>query len=150
MFFDGLCMNQKKHIKNLSLPICFGLANSAVLIACFLILALVEKQSNPVYSFFNAIISSLAIYETVRVAKLQNLTDFSYTEGFKTGIIAGFVGTICFAAFFLIYATEINLDFIYQLLETMNGGFNSNVGMVAFVVAIMGFATSVVSALTVM
>lgn len=137
-------------MKNLSLPIRFGLVHSAVLIAYFLILALLEKHTNPVYSFVNAIISGLAIYEVIRVAKLQSANGFSYSEGFKAGIITGFIGTIGFTIFFLLYATEIDLDFIPALLETMNGGFNSNVGMVAFVVAIMGFATSVVSALTVM
>ena len=52
--------------------------------------------------------------------------------------------------FFLLYSTEINVHFLAQLLKSMNGGFDINDGMVTFIVAIMGFATTVVTTLTVM
>lgn len=137
-------------MKNISLPIRFGLVTSAVLIAYFLVLALVDKHTNPAFSFFNALITGLGIYEAVRLRKLQNFSDFSYGEGFKTGIITGAVATIVFTIFFLFYATEINSGFLDELLRTVNGGFNADIGMVTFVVAIMGFATTVVASLTVM
>ncbi|WP_136480427.1 DUF4199 domain-containing protein [Cognatitamlana onchidii] len=137
-------------MKKLSLPIRFGLVTSAVLIAYFLVLALVDKHINPAFSFVNALITGLGVYEAVRLSKLENPASFSYTEGFKTGLVTGFVATIVFTAFFLFYATEVNAEFLPQLLETVNGHFNADIGMVAFVVAIMGFATSVVASLTVM
>ncbi len=137
-------------MKNISLPIRFGLVTSAVLIAYFLVLALVDKHTNPAFSFFNALITGLGIYEAVRLRKLQNFSDFSYGEGFKTGIVTGAVATIVFTIFFLFYATEINSGFLDELLRTVNGGFNADIGMVTFVVAIMGFATTVVASLTVM
>lgn len=137
-------------MKNISLPIRFGLVTSAVLIAYFLVLALVGKHTNPAFSFFNALITGLGIYEAVRFKKLENFSDFSYGEGFKTGIVTGAVATIVFTIFFLFYATEINSGFLDELLRTVNGGFNADIGMVTFVVAIMGFATTVVASLTVM
>ena len=78
-------------MKNLSLPIRFGLVTSAVLIAYFLVLSLVDKHTNPAFSFVNAIITGIGIYEAIRLSKLENLDNFSYGEGFKTGIITGFV-----------------------------------------------------------
>ncbi|NJX15323.1 DUF4199 domain-containing protein [Tamlana crocina] len=137
-------------MKNISLPIRFGLVTSAVLIAYFLVLALVDKHTNPAFSFFNALITGLGIYEAVRFKKIENFNSFSYAEGFKTAIITGAVATIVFTVFFLLYATEINSGFLHELLRTVNGGFNADIGMVTFVVAIMGFATTVVAALTVM
>ena len=58
-------------MKTLSLPIRFGLVTSAVLIAYFLILALFNKHTNPVFSFFNAVITVFGIYEAVRLKKLK-------------------------------------------------------------------------------
>ncbi|WP_339893040.1 DUF4199 domain-containing protein [uncultured Algibacter sp.] len=137
-------------MKNLSLPIRFGLVTSAVLIAYFLVLSLVDKHTNPAFSFVNAIITGIGIYEAIRLSKLENLDNFSYGEGFKTGIITGFVATIIFTIFFLFYATEVNSAFLSELLQKIKGGFNADIGMVTFVVAVMGLATTVVSSLTVM
>ncbi|MCF7559828.1 DUF4199 domain-containing protein [Sabulilitoribacter multivorans] len=137
-------------MKKISLPIRFGLVTSAVLIAYFLVLALFHKHTNPAFSFFNAFITAFGIFEAVRLKKLENTNDFSYGEGFKTGVITGFVATIVFTIFFLFYATEINIDFLPELLHTFKGSFDVDIGMVTFVVAIMGFSTTVVSALTVM
>ena len=137
-------------MKNLSLPIRFGLVTSAVLIAYFLLLAMVGKHTNPAFSFVNAIITGFGIYEAIRISKLENSESFSYGEGFKTGIITGFVATIVFTVFFLFYATEINNAFLSELLQKMKGSFNVGIGTVTFVVAIMGLATTVVASLTVM
>lgn len=137
-------------MKNLVLPIRFGLVTSAVLIAYFLVLSLFDKHTNPAFSLVNAAITLFGIYEAIKVSKLQYPKEFSYGEGFKTGVVTGAVATIVFTAFFLLYATEINADFLPVLLEKMNWGFKSHIGIIVFIVAIMGFSTSIVSSLTVM
>lgn len=137
-------------MKKISLPIRFGLVTSAVLIAYFLILSMFNKHINPAFSFFNAVITAFGVYEAVRLSKLQNIAGFSYTEGFKIGLITGFTATIFFTAFFLFYATEVNPSFLSDLLASFNGQFLVDIGMVTFIVAVMGFATTVVSTLTVM
>ncbi|MGK0254012.1 MAG: hypothetical protein ACI9OE_001498 [Mariniflexile sp.] len=137
-------------MKKISLPIRFGLVTSAVLIAYFLVLALFNKHINPAFSFFNALITAFGIFEAVKLSKLENLEAFSYGEGFKTGIITGFVATLSFTFFFLFYATEFNTTFLPELLHTIHGAFNADVGMVTFVVLIMGLATTVIATLTVM
>lgn len=137
-------------MKKISLPIRFGLVTSAVLIAYFLILSLFDKHINPAFSFFNAIITGFGIYEAVRLSKLQLPNSFSYTEGFKTGIITGFVATILFTFFFLFYTTEVDSNFLSNLMQTLNGKFDVDIGMITFIVAVMGLATSVVATLSVM
>jgi hypothetical protein len=65
-------------------------------------------------------------------------------------VATGFVSTIVFTSFFLLYATEINPYYLPELLDNMHWGFKSHVGLISFIVAIMGFCTSLVSSLTVM
>lgn len=137
-------------MKTLSIPIRFGLITSVVLMAYFLILALFDQHTNPAFSFFNAVITVFGIYEAVRLKKLKEAESFSYGDGFKTGIVTGFVATLFFTIFFLFYATEVNPEFLSGLLEKLGGVFTIGIGMVTFIVAIMGFATSVISTLTVM
>ncbi|GAA3633554.1 DUF4199 domain-containing protein [Flavivirga jejuensis] len=137
-------------MKKTSLSIRFGLFTSAMLIIYFLILSIFNKHTNPAFSFFNAVITAFGVCEAVRLKKLENPEVFTYGEGFKTGIITGFIATLVFTVFFLFYVTEINLDFLPELLKTIKGGFNVDIGMLTFVVAVMGLATTVVSVLTVM
>lgn len=137
-------------MKNLSLPMSFGLVISAVLVAYFLVLASVDKHTNPALSVVNALITGLGIYEAIRVSKLENLESFTCGSAFKTGLITGSVATFNFTVFFLFYATEVNPIFLSLLLEKLHGGFNADIGMLTFVVAVMGVVTTVVSSLIVM
>lgn len=137
-------------MKSLSLPIRFGLVTSAVLIAYFLVLSLFNNHIHPAFSFFNAVITTLGIFEVIRYKKIQNYNDFSYGEGFKTGIITGFIASFLFTLFFLFYATEININFLPDMLHEIKNGFNVDIGMVSFVVFIMGLATTVIATFTVM
>lgn len=137
-------------MKNITSTLRFGLVTSAVLIAYFLLLSLFNLHTNPAFSFFNAVITAFGIYEVIRIYKLKNPNSFSYSEGFKSGMITGAIATIIFTIFFLIYSTEIDSEFLPELLNAMNGSFNINAGLITFIVAIMGFATTVVSTLTVM
>tara|TARA_R110002050_G_scaffold99806_4_gene206829 strand:+ start:6512 stop:6955 length:444 start_codon:yes stop_codon:yes gene_type:complete len=132
------------------LPVRYGLVTSAVLIAYFLVLAMFNKHVNPLFSFLNAAITTFGIYEAIRIFKLEQGEAFTYTSGFTTGLVTGATATIAFTVFFLFYSTEVNQDFLPQLLRYMKGGFDINNGMVTFIVAIMGFATTVVATLTVM
>lgn len=132
------------------LPIRYGVAITGILIAYFLFLALFGLHTNPVYSFFNAVITAFGIFGAIKVYKLEQGKEFTYYKGFTIGIITGFIATILFTAFFLIYATEINPDFLVSLLEVFKRDYEVKIGLVAFVVALMGLATTVVVTLTCM
>lgn len=131
-------------MKNITLPIRFGLVISASLIAYFLFLALFNLHTKPIFSLGNGLITAFGIHEVIKYYKLQTGKRFTYANGFKQGIISGFVATLIFTTFFLLYSTEINALFLSQLLEVFEGQYNVGVGMVTFVVAIMGFSTTVV------
>ena len=74
----------------------------------------------------------------------------NYSGGFTVGLISGFVSTLIFTIFFLFYSTELKLGFVDELLAPFKEDSNIGVGIVSFVVAIMGFATTVVLTLTFM
>ena len=137
-------------MKNFALPIRFGIVLGALLISFFLVLSLFGLHTHPAYSIGNSIIVGFGIFETIRYYKLEQSNAFSYSGGFTVGIVAGFLATLMFTVFFLLYTTEINSDFLLNLLSVFKGDYNVSVGLVTFVVAIMGFATTVVLTLTCM
>ena len=137
-------------MKNLSLIIKYGVYTSIALIAYFLMLSLFNLHINPTFSFFNAFITAFGIYELVRVYKLKASDTFTYGEGISAGVITGSIATILFTIFFLIYSTEISTGFLSALLNTLPGTFDINAGLITFIIATMGFATTLVSSLTVM
>lgn len=137
-------------MKNTTLPIRFGIAISAALIAYFLLLALFNLHTRPLFSLFNGIITGFGIYTAIKYYKMEQGLDFRYSKGFTIGILTGFIATILFSVFFLLYATEINPGFLEELITVFRQDYNVHIGLVTFVVAIMGFATTVVITLTCM
>ncbi|NNE32270.1 MAG: DUF4199 domain-containing protein [Winogradskyella sp.] len=137
-------------MKKIILPVRFGVALSASLIAYFLVLSLFDWHTNPFFSLFNGVICAFGIYEAIKYYKLEQGDAFTYYSGFTVGIITGFIATLIFTVFFLFYATEVNENFLLELLTVFKSDYNIHIGIVAFVVAIMGFATSVVLTLSFM
>ena len=137
-------------MKNLSLPIRFGIVTSACLVAYFLILSLFGKHTNVFFSLFNGLITGFGIYETLKITKLREGSKFSYTSGFTAGITTGVVATILFTIFFAVYSTELNSTFLTELSEVWSKDYANFEGIVFFTVAIMGIATTLVLTLTFM
>ena len=137
-------------MKNITLPIRFGIVTSAVLIAYFLILALLGKHTNVFFSLFNGIITGFGIYETLKYTKIREGLKFTYGSGFRAGITTGVVATIVFTLFFALYSTELNASFLTELSEKWASDYTNFKGIVFFTVAIMGIATSVVLTLSFM
>ena len=100
-------------MKTFALPVRFGIMISGLLIAFFLILSLFKVHSNPIYSLFNAVITAFGIYEAIKSYKYREGNAFNYINGFKVGLITGFIATVLFTIFFTFYATELNPDFSY-------------------------------------
>lgn len=137
-------------MKKLTLPIRFGIVTSAVLIAYFLILALMGKHTNVFYSLFNGVITGFGIYETIKYTKLKQGQAFSYGNGFTAGVTTGFVATLLFTIFFALYATELDPNFLDNLSTVWAKDYKNFQGIVFFTVAIMGFATTLVLTLSFM
>ncbi|PRX56601.1 DUF4199 domain-containing protein [Flagellimonas meridianipacifica] len=137
-------------MKNLTLPIRFGIVTSGILMAYFLILALMGKHTNVFFSLFNGVITGFGIYETIKYTKIRMGKEFSYGKGFTAGITMGFVATLLFTIFFAFYSTELNSNFLNELSEVWSKDYANFEGIVFFTVAIMGFATTLVLTLSFM
>ncbi|MCL6267510.1 DUF4199 domain-containing protein [Flagellimonas myxillae] len=137
-------------MKNLTLPIRFGIVTSACLMAYFLILALMGKHTNVFYSLFNGVITGFGIYETIKYTKLREGSEFSYGKGFMAGVTTGFIATLLFTIFFALYATELSSTFLSELSDVWAKDYSNFEGIVFFTVAIMGFATTLVLTLSFM
>ncbi|MCM8570923.1 DUF4199 domain-containing protein [Gramella jeungdoensis] len=133
-----------------SIPIKYGVAIAAGLIAYFLILSLFGLHVNPIYSLFNSVIMAYGMYEAIKHYRLEKGNKFKYQKGFMASLLTGFNATIIFTIFFGFYATEFNPDFLNQLITMWITDYSTNIGIVLFVVAIMGFATSLVLTLAYM
>lgn len=137
-------------MKNFLLPFRLGIAISGSLIGYFLLLSLFGLHTNPFFSLFNGIITGFGIFEAIRFRRIEHGPNYTYSTGFTCGLVSGFVGTIIFSIFMAIYSTELNPDFIHNLLTSWDNNFKIGIGTFIFVVALMGFATTVVSTLTIM
>lgn len=133
-----------------TLPIRFAFALTTSLIAYFLVLSLVGLHTNPFYSLFNGVITGFAIFEAIRYRRIETGEDYNYTIGFSAGIVTGFLATILFTIFMSVYATEISPQFISELLTEFSANYEVGIASFAFVVLLMGLATTVVLTLSFM
>lgn len=137
-------------MKNQAIPIRYGLLIAAALIIYFLLLSLLGLHTNPIFSLFNGIITGAGIYLCIKNYQEHKGIKFKYQKGFMAGIISGFLATFIFTLFFGIYATNFDANFITEILEGWQKDNNTSIAMLLFVVATMGFATSLVLTLAFM
>lgn len=137
-------------MKKSKIPVFYGLFIAIGLIAYFLLLSLFDLHKNPLYSFFNVVIVGIGMFACIKKYREQKGSKFKYQKGFGALFSSGVIATIIFTAFFAFYATELNPDFLEELLAMWESDWYVNIGMVIMTVALMGFATSIVLALTYM
>lgn len=133
-----------------TLPVRFAVALVTSLIAYFLVLSLFGLHTNPFFSLFNGVITGFAIFEAIRYRRLETGKDYNYSIGFSAGIITGFLATIMFTIFMSVYATELNPDFLKELVSDFATHYDVGIATFSFIVLLMGLATSVVLTLTFM
>ena len=133
-----------------SVALKYALFVTAALIAYFLILKLISLHENPWLRLFNGIIMASGIYFAIKYFKLKLGDDFSYVDGFKTGLLTGFLATIMFTAFMAIYMFHLDTAFTEKLLNDWFENYDNGTGILVFVILIEGLASTVVLTLTFM
>jgi len=137
-------------MKKLKIPITYGIAISIGLIVYFLVLSLFDLHKKPLFSLFNGVIMAIGMYTAIKNYRQKKGSKFKYQKGFMTGLLTGFNATIIFTIFFGIYSTEFNPGFLNELLTMWRSDYGTSVGIILFVVAVMGIATSFVLTLSFM
>lgn len=137
-------------MKKSSIPILYGVFIAVGLIAYFLLLSLFGLHKNPIFSVLNIVITGTGMFLAIRKFRSEKGAKFKYQKGFMVGLVAGFVATVIFTAFFAIYTTELNPGFKEELITMWETDYFVPIGMLVFTVALMGFATTFVLSLAFM
>ncbi|GAA4116242.1 hypothetical protein GCM10022393_16760 [Aquimarina addita] len=137
-------------MKKSTIPVKYGVLMAIGLIIYFLILSLLGVHTNPIYSLGNGLIVAFGLYRAIRDYKQEKGTSFEFQKGFMAGLFAGFNATLIFVIFFAIYVTNIEIGFLPEMLANWSSHYHVGVGIVVFVSAIMGFATTFVLTLSFM
>jgi len=128
----------------------YGLIVSGLLIAFFLILKIFGLHNNPWFRLFNGVITAFGIYSAIKEYKKNNSDAFDYTNGFKTGLMTGFLATFIFAIFMGIYMFHLDVAFMDHLLKDWFHDYNHGGGILIFIILIEGLASTAVLTLTFM
>ncbi len=137
-------------MKKFSVPLMYGIFIAVGLIVYFLILALLDLVKYPAYSVFNIVITGVGMFLAIKKYRSEKGAKFKYQKGFVAGFSTGAISTIIFTGFFAIYSSELNPDFSNELVTMWDSDWFVNLGLLVFTVALMGFATSFVLALSFM
>ena len=117
------------------------------LIGYFLLVRLLGLHENPWLRLLNGVIVALGIYKIIKDVKNESGENFNYFDGFKAGIISGFVATLLFTLFMGIYIFHIDTEFAEKIMTMSMGSVSDEPGLLLFIILIEGFASTVVLSL---
>ncbi|QHI37183.1 hypothetical protein IMCC3317_25610 [Kordia antarctica] len=117
------------------------------LIAYFLLVRLLGLHENPWLRLLNGVIVAFGIYKVIKDIKAESGASFNYFDGFKAGIISGFVATLIFTFFMGIYIFHIDTEFAEKIMAMSLGSVASEPGLLLFIILIEGFSSTVILSL---
>ena len=135
---------------SLSVALRYGVFVTTALIAYFLILRLFGLHENPWLRLFNGIAMAIGIFYGIKYYKLLTGDTFTYVDGFKTGLITGFIATILFTIFMAVYMFHLDPDFTQKLLGDWFKNYGVGAEILVFIVLVEGLASTVILTLTFM
>jgi len=130
--------------RSLSVSLKYGLFVAASLIAYFLILRLFDLHNNPWLRMANGLFMAAGIYFAIKNYKFKFNSDFTYVDGFKTGLLTGFIATGFFVVFMAIYMFHLDTEFPNTILRTWFDNTNQGAGILILIVLMEGLASTAV------
>lgn len=127
-----------------SVAIKYGFITAIGLIAYFLILKLMEIHTIPWFRLLNGLVMASGIYLAIKHYKSVSGNSFNYTNGFKVGVVSGFIATFVFALFMGIYMFHIDVEFMNTLLKDWFRDMNYGGGILIFIIIIEGLSSTAV------
>jgi len=128
----------------------YGIFVTTALIAYFLVLRLFGLHENPWLRLFNGVAMAVGLFYSIKYYKLITGNAFTYVDGFKTGLITGFIATILFTVFMAVYMFHLDPEFTQMLLGEWFNNYGEGAGILVFIILIEGLASTVVLTLTFM
>jgi hypothetical protein len=117
------------------------------LIAYFLIVRLLGLHENSWLRLLNGVIVAFGIYKVIKDVKTESGVNFNYFDGFKAGIISGFVATLIFTFFMGIYIFYLDTEFAEKITAMSLGSASTVPVSLLFIILIEGFASTVILSL---
>ncbi|WP_072347370.1 DUF4199 family protein [Flavobacteriaceae bacterium A100] len=133
-----------------SVVIKYGVFTTIALIAYFLIIKLFGLHTNIWFRLLNGFFMAFGIYSAIKHYKVVSGIDFNYINGFKVGMLTGFLATFVFALFMGIYMFHIDVAFMNYLLKGWFDDVSYGGGILVFVIIMEGLSSSIILALTFM
>lgn len=135
---------------SLRVAVKYGLFICSALIAYFLVLKLFGLHTNPMFRLFNGVIMAVGLYFAIKYYKMMTGDSFTYVDGFKTGLLTGFIATIIFAVVMGIYAFHLDTEFAHIILKDWLNDTSQGAGILIVIILVEGLASTVVLTLTFM
>lgn len=136
--------------RSLSVALKYGLFVAATLIAYFLILRLFDLHNIPWLRMANGLFMAAGIYFAIKYYKFKHTADFTYVDGFKTGLLTGFIATGVFMIFMAVYVFHLDKEFAPSILKAWFNDTEQNAGILIIVILIEGLASTAILTLTCM
>lgn len=133
-----------------SVALRYGIFVTIALIAYFLILRLFGLHENPWLRVFNGVFMAAGIFYAIKYYKLLTGDKFTYVDGFKTGLVTGFIGTILFTGFMAVYMFHLDPEFTQKLLGEWFKNYGTGAGILVFIILVEGLVSTVILTLTFM
>ena len=133
-----------------SVALRYSIFVTTALIAYFLILRLFGLHENPWLRLFNGVAMAVGIFYAIKYYKLISGKAFTYVDGFKTGLITGFIATILFTVFMAVYMFHLDPEFTQKLLGEWFNNYGEGAGILVFIILVEGLASTVVLTLAFM
>lgn len=125
----------------------YGVFIAFGLILYFLIVRMFGLHENPWLRLLNGAIMAFGVYKVIKDVKKESGVNFNYFEGFKAGIISGFIATLVFTFFMAIYIFHLDVEFGEKIMAMSLGSVSREPGLLLFIILIEGFASTVVLSL---
>jgi hypothetical protein len=128
----------------------YGVITAAVLIGYFLLVKLIGLHENIWLRLLNGVIMALGVYAAIRLRKLIEGSSFEYFNGFRTGVVTGFIATFIFIGFMAVYMYHLDTEFAISILDRWLTDYKQGPGILLFVLTIEGLASAVILTLAFM
>ncbi|MBO3096939.1 DUF4199 domain-containing protein [Gelidibacter pelagius] len=134
--------------RSLSVALKYGVLVAVSLIAYFLILRLFNLHDQPWFRLANGLFMAAGIYFAIKSYKFKYNAEFTYVDGFKTGLLTGFIATGCFIIFMAIYMFHLDTGFPETILKNWFDNTERGGGILIIIILMEGLASTAVLTLT--
>ncbi len=136
--------------RSLSVALKYGIFVTISLIAYFLILKIFGLHTNIWFRITNGLFMAAGIYLAIKNYKDKYDADFTYVDGFKTGLLTGFIATGIFIVFMAIYIFHLDKEFAHNIVKDWFNSGDQGGALLILIILMEGIASTAILTLTFM